>query len=682
MAFFIYIKRPAQKIQRREIDRNHWLGRGIDLCFRPQGSLDIYGPTFEQYPVVYDWPGASDPFSLVQTPYGLGVQKGSADGVAAFGEKTDFQFGTEDFTLFLREKKLGAGGTYAAPIGKGDTGADEFMLQVRPANSRYLGDINAILVTLNPDNIDGRWYDFIVSRVGSTCYFYTSDLRSNSWTSASDTTASASISENNHFLTLFGADYNGTAFDTTRNCHCLLTHAYVALGVGIDEDQARSLSLNPDQVFKDKTIWVPVPVAAAGATVLVPTASLTLTPQVPSVAAGAAVSVPLATLTLSPQVPTVAAGAAVAVPLATLTLTAQVPTVAGGAAVTVPLATLTLTPQVPTVAAGAAVTVPLATLTLTPQTPVIEAGAEVNVIVPLATLTLSPQVPTVAAGAAVTVPLATLTLTPQTPVIVAGATTVTVPLATLTLTPKVPVVAAGAAITVPLATLTLTPLAPTIETAQAANVEVPLATLTLTPQVPAVAAGATVSVPLAILTLTPNAPSVGVFTEVAVPLQALTLSSAAPTVTGGATITIPGAPHFTLSPLVPVPATGARVEVPQVSFRIFPHAPISWGAPIEELPSVAIETDQDLLGLMADDNVTVIHDNVGYYGLLSEEDGETLDGGTETDGVLELQMRLADVNAGLILEGDNVLIAGVSYRIGKIDVTGGKMALLLLETTA
>jgi len=218
---------------------------------------------------------------------------------------------------------------------------------------------------------------------------------------------------------------------------------------------------------------------------------------------------------------------------------------------------------------------------------------------------------------------------------VAAGASVAVPLATFTVTPLVPTVAAGAAVAVPLATFTVTPLVPTIQVG-GITIDVPVATFTVTPLVPTVAAGAAVAVPLA---------------------------------------------TFTVSPQVPAVATAAIVEVPLATFTVTPQVPtVSTGIVITPFPSMAIETDADRTSIMSHDNVTVLHGSTVYLGVMAETDGETLDGGTDFDGVMELQLRTSDITAGNILEGDSLTIDSVVYTIGKIDNIGGGMSVLYLVT--
>lgn len=283
----------------------------------------------------------------------------------------------------------------------------------------------------------------------------------------------------------------------------------------------------------------------------------------------------------------------------------------------------------PAAAAGVTIEVPLETLTLSDLVPDIAAGAAVEV--PLETLTLSGLVPDVAAGAAVDVPLETLTITGLLPTIEAGgATTVEVPLETLTLSGLVPDLAAGAAVEVPLETLTITGLIPTIA-AGAVSIDVPLDTLTLAGQIPTLQVGGVlVDVPRETLSLTAQLPDVAAGAAVDVPLESLTFTSLLPAVSAG----------------------------------------------IMAFDSFAIETDADRASFFREDNVTIVHSGVAYLGISSEVDGETLGGGTDVDGWIEVLMNTSDVESSGMAIDDDITVGAATYSVAKIDPIGGGMSVV------
>ena len=95
---------------------------------------------------------------------------------------------------------------------------------------------------------------------------------------------------------------------------------------------------------------------------------------------------------------------------------------------------------------------------------------------------------------------------------------------------------------------------------------------------------------------------------------------------------------------------------------------------------MAIETDDDLDGLMLDSGETLTHGGTDYTVLASEVDGETLDSGPdEVDGHIEVLMKTSDISAGSIAEGDAATYSGAGYRISKIDPIGGGLSVLYLE---
>lgn len=94
---------------------------------------------------------------------------------------------------------------------------------------------------------------------------------------------------------------------------------------------------------------------------------------------------------------------------------------------------------------------------------------------------------------------------------------------------------------------------------------------------------------------------------------------------------------------------------------------------------MSIESDTDRAGVMLDTLVTLTHSGTDYDVVTAESDGETLDGGTATDGWIEAQILTSDITAGTIAEGDSVTIAAVTYTISKIDNIGGGVSVMYLE---
>lgn len=95
---------------------------------------------------------------------------------------------------------------------------------------------------------------------------------------------------------------------------------------------------------------------------------------------------------------------------------------------------------------------------------------------------------------------------------------------------------------------------------------------------------------------------------------------------------------------------------------------------------MAIETDDDLDGLMLDSGETLTLGGTGYTVLASEVDGETLDSGPdEVDGHIEVLIKASDIAAGSVSEGDPATYSGDTYRISKIDPIGGGLSVVYLE---
>lgn len=94
---------------------------------------------------------------------------------------------------------------------------------------------------------------------------------------------------------------------------------------------------------------------------------------------------------------------------------------------------------------------------------------------------------------------------------------------------------------------------------------------------------------------------------------------------------------------------------------------------------MAIESDDDLDGLMVDSGETMTHAGTDYTVLAAETDGETLDGGRDVDGGIEVLIKLSDITAGSISEGDAATYDGDVYRIAKIDDLGNSLSVIYLE---
>lgn len=94
---------------------------------------------------------------------------------------------------------------------------------------------------------------------------------------------------------------------------------------------------------------------------------------------------------------------------------------------------------------------------------------------------------------------------------------------------------------------------------------------------------------------------------------------------------------------------------------------------------MSVESDADRAGVMLDELATMTHSGTDYDVIMAETDGETLDGGTATDGWIEVQILTSDVTAGGIDEGESATIGSVTYRIAKIDNIGGGMSVMYLE---
>lgn len=149
----------------------------------------------------------------------------------------------------------------------------------------------------------------------------------------------------------------------------------------IDLDVAEDADITPNYSCDQQIAAAfSLTLAASGATVVVPPASLALAGAVPVIKAGAKVTVPAAGLALSGAVPAIRTGAHLTIPASSeFVLSAAVPVIKTGASAAVPAGVLSLSSAVPVIRTGAAPAVPAGVLALAGVIPSIRTGAVVTV---------------------------------------------------------------------------------------------------------------------------------------------------------------------------------------------------------------------------------------------------------------------------------------------------------------
>ncbi len=300
-----------------------------------------------------------------------------------------------------------------------------------------------------------------------------------------------------------------------------------------------------------------VPSGAAGVTIAVPLATISLANQVPAVASGKNIAVPLDAQAVTDQVPQVGTSALVSVPLDGIAEAGQAPAVASGKSVAVPLDAISIADQVPAVVTGARVASPLDPLTLADLVPAV--GTSALVLPPVDAVNVTDRVPAVATGASAAVPLDAQAVTDQVPQVGTSAAII-VPLDTISFTDFVPTVASGVAVLPPVDAVSMTNFVPAVA-AGGIVINVPLNALAETDLVPIVAAGASVASPLDGIILADLVPRVGTSVLVVSPLDVISIADLVPAVASGASAASP-LNAIGLSDLVPAIGTGVLLIVP------------------------------------------------------------------------------------------------------------------------
>ena len=175
---------------------------------------------------------------------------GASSSVIFWRDKTVGNFGTDDFLIYTQFARLVAS-TNGVAIGKGDTGASEWMMGGHTAQDafRFYGAGGAIAPTSQPGIVPmdvTRAYG--AYRVGEACSTYV-----DGGVITTDATASNALDDTTHHMTLFSGDYNGTTYDNGRIYPIEIAHAVVLRGIG-GIDVARALTDEPYAIYKPRTV--------------------------------------------------------------------------------------------------------------------------------------------------------------------------------------------------------------------------------------------------------------------------------------------------------------------------------------------------------------------------------------------------------------------------------------------
>lgn len=175
---------------------------------------------------------------------------GANSSVIFWRDKAVGNFGTDDFLVFAQFARLVAS-TNGVAIGKGDTGANEWMMGGHTAAEafRFYGAAGAI----SPGSAAGTvsldvTRNYGTFRTGASCSSFVDGA-----VLSTDTSASNSLIDSAHHMTVFSGDYDGTTYDNGRIYPIELAHVVVLRGIG-GIDVARALTDEPYAIYKPRTL--------------------------------------------------------------------------------------------------------------------------------------------------------------------------------------------------------------------------------------------------------------------------------------------------------------------------------------------------------------------------------------------------------------------------------------------
>jgi len=193
-------------------------------------------------------------------------QTGSTESLGYWVDKNIGVFNTDDFFIQCRVTPgVNASGT--AFIAKGDAGGAEWMIgdsSAAGSNIRFFGAAGGI----NAATGSTVFPDGVKSTVSATRVAGVLQVFINGELASTDVTATGNLSDLVHHMTLCGADYSGTTFDTARNYIGGLSQAIVLRGIG-GESVAKELHRNPWQLFRPASRSIIVDLGAGGGPTLI-----------------------------------------------------------------------------------------------------------------------------------------------------------------------------------------------------------------------------------------------------------------------------------------------------------------------------------------------------------------------------------------------------------------------------
>jgi hypothetical protein len=175
---------------------------------------------------------------------------GASSSLIFWRDKSIGNFGTDDFTVFAQFARL-VDSSNGVVLGKGDTGANEWMMGGWTSADafRFYGAAGAISLSSAssavPLDVTRQYGAFRVAGAAST--FVDGGVLS------TDATASSSLVDTAHHLTLFSGDFDGTTYDNTRIYPVEVAHVVILRGVG-GLDVVRALNDEPYAIYKPRVV--------------------------------------------------------------------------------------------------------------------------------------------------------------------------------------------------------------------------------------------------------------------------------------------------------------------------------------------------------------------------------------------------------------------------------------------
>lgn len=188
-------------------------------------------------------------------------QTGRTESLGYWVDKRIGAFDTDDFFIQCRVTP-GVNPSGTAFIAKGDAGGGEWMIgdpSSVGSNIRFYGAAGGI----NAASGINAFPDGVKSTVSATRVAGVLQVFINGVLVSTDATSSGSLSDLTHHMTLCGADYSGTTFDTARNYIGGISQAVVLRGIG-GESVAQELSRNPWQLFRPQSRSIIIDLGAGG----------------------------------------------------------------------------------------------------------------------------------------------------------------------------------------------------------------------------------------------------------------------------------------------------------------------------------------------------------------------------------------------------------------------------------